>query len=444
MLRFGKTLFFEYPIYNPFNHEERFEIEISDPELRLVTAFDEWQHLRRVCRPCVGELGSDPIEAEMFDRDGDGKIQVTLLPNETLYIPFTFMTLIPHVPPSRGKNSTKKNSSRYDNQDDQENEEALRRLDVKIISGSHGNIVAVLKVNLFPRPFVIDRVLRFHEFENTIAKRRIKLTGIDSALSGSPYSAFAGDFAMNMKFIHCVESTSPEVSSRVVVEWGSALQGGGYLPAGRHGHPYSIHNGGGKRKPDLIDNDGDWNSIEMLIRYRCGESSGLGMFYLLIYNDPYQSELHEVWQVVMHSRLRLDIHGTVGAVSTADLVIRGDQHSRRVRAFASSSQTQFVRFKPENVFQLVSNAYNRVMTTVQPKYMGNRRALVNVVDVDSRELLSAWLLSIQASAPAVMRTYDVEVEVGKPQFKKILFKNPWDVRRTFVIGSSDEQLLRPR
>jgi hypothetical protein len=48
--RFGKTQFFEYPITNPFAHEERFQIEINDPELRLVTAFDEWLHLRRACR----------------------------------------------------------------------------------------------------------------------------------------------------------------------------------------------------------------------------------------------------------------------------------------------------------------------------------------------------------------------------------------------------------
>jgi hypothetical protein len=390
----------------------------------------------------------------MFDRDGSGKVQVTLLPHETLHVPFTFMTLIPHLPNSSSTRSSQHNKKshgyhhserdRERHDDNDEEEEVLRRLDVKIISGSHGNIIAVLKVNLFPRPFIIDRVLRFHEFENTISKRRIKLTGIDASSSaGSPYTTFPGDFAMSMKFIHCVESTSPEVTSRVVVEWGSALQGGGYLPAGRHGHPHSMHSS--HRGKDLhIDNDSDWNSIEMLIRYRCGESPGLGMFYLLIYNDPYQSELHEIWQVVMHSRLRLDVHGTVGTVSTADLVLRGDQYPRRVRTFASTSQAQFIRFKPENVFQLVANAYNRVMTTIQPKYMGNRRALVNVVDVDSRELLSAWLVNIQASAPAVMRTYDVEVVVGKPTFKKILFKNPWDVRRTFIISSSDEGLLRPR
>jgi hypothetical protein len=50
MFRFAKTLFFEFPLSNPFGHEERFLIEISDPELRIVTSFDEWSNLRSTCR----------------------------------------------------------------------------------------------------------------------------------------------------------------------------------------------------------------------------------------------------------------------------------------------------------------------------------------------------------------------------------------------------------
>ncbi len=48
--RFGVTLFFEYPIINPYSHEERFIIELNDPELRLITNFDEWLHLRQFSR----------------------------------------------------------------------------------------------------------------------------------------------------------------------------------------------------------------------------------------------------------------------------------------------------------------------------------------------------------------------------------------------------------
>lgn len=48
--RFGKTVFFEYPLTNPFGHEERFLIEINDPELKIVSGFDEWLHLRTFCK----------------------------------------------------------------------------------------------------------------------------------------------------------------------------------------------------------------------------------------------------------------------------------------------------------------------------------------------------------------------------------------------------------
>ena len=65
--RFGITQFFEHPLTNPYGHEERFILSVEDPELRLVTGFDEWLHLRQHCKVCVGDLGSEPVEAEMFD-----------------------------------------------------------------------------------------------------------------------------------------------------------------------------------------------------------------------------------------------------------------------------------------------------------------------------------------------------------------------------------------
>jgi hypothetical protein len=76
--------------------------------------------------------------------------------------------------------------------------------------------------------------------------------------------------------------------------------------------------------------------------------------------------------------------------------------------------------------------------------LSDRRALINVVDSDSRELLSVWLASIHSTAPAVMKSYDVEVDYNKPLYKKILFKNLWDSRRKFVLSSSDESLMKPR
>lgn len=264
------------------------------------------------------------MEVEMFDRDAEGNIQVALLPHETLYIPFTFMTLLPFVPESRleagqGKHGAAKRRSHLageskhggpvsrfargggsrdsrggDREDhkgeeeegvDAEGEEAHRTVEVKVVSGTHGHIVSILKVMVCPRPFVLNRTLRFQEPENSIMKRRVQIVGHDNM------SMYPGEYTTASKFVHCVEGglpaagtagacssssnynpgivevagEEPREQSRVVVEWG----------------PSSEHISG-------------VGALDLLIRYRCGPFPSTGTFYLLIYNDPYQSQLHEV------------------------------------------------------------------------------------------------------------------------------------------------------
>jgi hypothetical protein len=83
-----------------------------------------------------------------------------------------------------------------------------------------------------------------------------------------------------------------------------------------------------------------------------------------------------VWQVVVQSRQRLDVHSSVGCASTADLVVRGDRYARRARAYALPSPADVVHFKPDTVFQLVPGAYNRVALSVTPKMIGYRYELL--------------------------------------------------------------------
>lgn len=158
------------------------------------------------------------------------------------------------------------------------------------------------------------------------------------------------------------------------------------------------------------------------------------------------------------------MHGSVGATTSTDLVIRGDRYARRARAFVSvSCDSDRVTFRPEAVFQLVPGAYNRVALNIIPKLVGLRllqrylfavlgfnielvlrRVQVSVVDADSRELISAWVVIVAATAPAIMRSYDVALSVGHAIHKKIAYTNPWDVPRRFVLSSSDESIMRPR
>ena len=405
--RFGKTLFFEYPVANPFAHEERFIIEVNDPELRVVTNFEEWSLLRQKNRPCVGKIGEDPVEADMFDQDALGNVQIALLANETLHIPFTFMTLVPYTPPER-KGANRAQSKEESKENGISNDIPKRTVEVRIISGSHGHVVSVLKVQVHPRPYIVNSTFRFFEQENTIMKRRIRLKDLSS------YAALGrgGGSGASSKFIHCVDG---QVDNKVVVEWGPSNSGSNF----------------------------DSDALDVLLRYRCMGYPSSGSFFILVYNDPFQSSLDQIWQVIVQTRQKLDIHSAVGGSAQLDLVMRGDRFARRVKAFASATPDA-ISFQPNATFQLVPGAYNRVAARYSPRSMGARRVHFNVVDVDSRELVASWIVTCTAAAPAVLRTYEVDIPPGRSLMKKIVFKNPWDVPRRYLLSSSNTSIMEPR
>ena len=95
-----------------------------------------------------------------------------------------------------------------------------------------------------------------------------------------------------------------------------------------------------------------------------------------LFDVVYVLNFQQVWQVVVQTRLRLDVHGSVGCASMADLVVRGDRYARRARAYALTSPADAVCFRPDSVFQLVPGAYNRVAVSVSPKIVGHRYMLI--------------------------------------------------------------------
>jgi hypothetical protein len=250
----------------------------------------------------------------VFDIDGTGNIQVSLLSHETLYLPFTYLRLqtmygpgeskpIPVVRKRRGMkesptqqdvnrssrskvfNDSKPQSDAKNEEDDEgEGEEPESVIDVRFISGSHGHVVAVLRVHIFPRPFSVTRNVMFYEPENTVMKRRIQLKG------NRTIGMFPGDSEMISKYIHCVEVSN--VSANSVID---NSRSGGNREDGSGGVGSQVLV---EWAPSTSDATGrgqsSSGSLDLIIRYRCVSYPSVGIFYILLYNDPYQCSLYEV------------------------------------------------------------------------------------------------------------------------------------------------------
>ncbi|CAN0044162.1 unnamed protein product, partial [Hapterophycus canaliculatus] len=122
---FASPLFFEHPLRNPFNHEERIRIDLDDHQLRVVTGASEWAYLRRHVTPCVGDIGESPLERDFFDIDLQQGVQITLMAHEVVSIPFAFLSLETRCAGT-----------------------AERSVVVAFVSTSHGHVVSAVQVRI--------------------------------------------------------------------------------------------------------------------------------------------------------------------------------------------------------------------------------------------------------------------------------------------------------
>jgi len=478
---FGRTMFFEYQLTNPYSHEERFTIDCSDPELRAVTDSSVWQHYRETLQPCAGVLHG-PVEHEMISAD---TLELTLKARETVSIPFVFLSFASGTISANGGQTGKgrdtwgsrlndsrrrRDDDRYgasskgddadrdrdrdrrdrdgysskDNNDDDRygsrgnrdersapdsefdhmRDMALghgtpirrRTVPVSFKSAHHGHTVALLQVHIRPQPFIVHRTFRFHQSENEFLKRRILIQPGGGDSNRHPFIQRPSQLGTSgaegvgimpsplaAKFVHCP-------ASDVVVEWRDQKD------------PY---------KPQ-----------EIHLRYRCGAFPSFGQFFLVVYNDQYHASLHEVWHVTVQSMLRVDVHGLVGQGTPVELMVKGDNYARRVKCF--SSHAAETGFHPPTPFQLVSGAYNKVEMVHRALRPGTRHVHVHMVDVDTKELVAAWLVTTSSAAPIVSRTYDVDVAVGKSSHKKIAYLNKWDRPRNFSLRTSEPSVVKAK
>jgi hypothetical protein len=78
----------------------------------------------------------------------------------------------------------------------------------------------------------------------------------------------------------------------------------------------------------------------------------------------------KIWQILIHTRQRIDTHCNLGNRSHVDLLVKGDKYNRRTQAYANISGELVLN--PANVFNLVSGAYNKVSATITAIAIGQR------------------------------------------------------------------------
>ncbi|GMF42003.1 unnamed protein product [Phytophthora fragariaefolia] len=390
---FGDLLFFELPFINPYNHNDRFRIELLLPssreiavvlDLEIVRNSEEWAFYRENLPLAYGFMTSNAeIEDEMID-DHD---EIVIDSHDQLHIPMRLRWLDTSDSYTRvQKSATGKKASAIP-------------VSVVIKSCSHGHTVALFNMELLPQPFACHRVLRFSHPASSIWRWKLRYP--------------------RGKFVVCMD---PSVAMELL----------------RNGE-------------DEANNSG-----LMSFKCRVGEYPALETFFVVLYNDKYYARVFEVWQIRIQSKMRVDVHAVLGQSVRHELVIKGDAGSstrdaetakRRVMCFTPMPHRSLVQFRPGQVFVLVPQAFNRIefaFCAVENRADTQMVVLVNLVDVETHELVGAWSVHVTLALPVITKTYELHLPVGRAAQKKISYSNPWDQPQTIMLRSSAPKLLVPR
>ncbi|KAJ3389717.1 Nephrocystin-4 [Lobulomyces angularis] len=390
---FGKACYFEFFFTNPQSKEQNFEIVWDDAELRLVVDAGEWKYLRRIHGVRIG------VEEKLITLNPNGNAVLYMMPNETLAIPFVYQSFL------SGYNS-------YGILD----EDLIRMQQVNSIpessiQGRTINVsfinnkkipVAMLDIKLNPKNYYVSRSLRLFRAENENVRRTLRFSDLppkQKKVKGEGNSTIFDSANPHKKYLRC-------------------------------------------NKEDVVCNitEGQNNLKEVSIKFRVAAAPETQAIYYLVYDDPYHTSLSEIWRILVHSLHRIDVNCVMGQTNATNLVLRGSSFTRTVQCY--TDHTSELMVMTPSPFLLTANNLNELSMIIRPKNIDTSEMMLNIVDVNQRCIVSSWNIVLHCSPPIVTKSFDISVPRGKLVNKRVSYKNPYSLKKTFYLKTNHAHLLQ--
>ncbi|XP_075629152.1 nephrocystin-4 isoform X3 [Balearica regulorum gibbericeps] len=389
----GTAEFFEFALRNPYSVQHTVTIEVNHPELSVILDPREWRHFKELTKSVT------PVEEEMFHLRDDLRPQVYLRPNETVRIPFKYQTFSadPAVVAAQGPAGLGASADVAAPSLGESKAGRTKHIQVSFqVSG--GKPIALLRVKVEPQPHVVDQTFRFYHPELTFLKKTIRLPPWHT-LPGAPVGMPGGEPEM---FVRCSD-------------------------------------------PDIIcetKNMGPGEPQDIFLKVAGGPSPQIKKFFVAIYTDAWLAAPVQIWQFYLHSLQRLDVSCTAGQLARLSLLLRGTPAPRRVRAFTSHPQE--LQVDPAGAFLLPANGIQDLYVGVRPRRAGSRFIYLNLVDVESHQLVSSWLLCLSCRQPLISKAFEISLPAGGGRGcnKRITYTNPYPSPRLYFLCTNRPDLLQ--
>uniref|UniRef100_A0A672NJE6 Nephrocystin 4 n=1 Tax=Sinocyclocheilus grahami TaxID=75366 RepID=A0A672NJE6_SINGR len=260
-----------------------------------------------------------------------------------------------------------------------------------LFRGEDRKPLAICQVDVEPMPHVVDQAFRFYQPELTFLKKAIRLPAAWDDTAGAAH----------------------------------------YKQLGRCGRTYI-----NPLTQTCFSTPGEPQDV--YLKVPGSPSPQIRKFFITIFTDPWLASPVQIWQVYVHYLQRMDLSCVCGTLSWHSLVLHGTQTIRRVKCYTSHPLE--LQMDPGEVFALPAQGVQYVCVSLRALRPGSRFFYLNVVDVDTQQLVASWLLCITCRQPAF--EISVPVDGGKGSNKKISFTNPYSSSRVFNLRTDRPDLLQ--
>ncbi|XP_053136667.1 nephrocystin-4 isoform X2 [Hemicordylus capensis] len=391
---FGTTEFFEFALKNPYSVQHTVSIEVDSPELSVILDAREWKHFKELTQTVT------PLEEDMFHLKADLTPQVYLRPKETVHIPFKYQaSCVEQTAVVQGPTELTFSAGKKDVAASPWTSGGPQTKHIKVsFAASGGKPIALLSVHVESQPHVVDQTFRFYHPELTFLKKSIRLPAWHT-LPGAPAGVPGGEPEV---FVRCSDPN-------VICE---------------------------------TKKMGPGEPQDVFLKVAGGPSPQIKRFFTAIYTDPWLAMPTQIWQFYLHSLQRVDVSCVTGQLTHLSLVLRGTQAIRKVEAYTSHPQE--LKVDPEGTFILPANGVQDLHLGVRPQRAGKWFIYLNLVDVESHQLVSSWLLCTSCRQPLVSKAFEIVLPPGggKGSNKRITYANPYPSRRRYFLHTNRPDLLQ--
>jgi hypothetical protein len=190
---------------------------------------------------------------------------------------------------------------------------------------------------------------------------------------------------------------------------------------------------------------------EFSFMFNTNEEGFIHEFILFLYSDEFKNTLYLTWKFEIHCHEIIILNGNLGKKMVNPLYINYIEKSNAsansldnklsLQLFTDRSEVIYFPKGYDAPFDLIQNSTAESKYVLYPKNKNRNSALINCVNVNTRELYKSWLIQYTSGNATISSSQNIECYVGSQTNIKYECVNPIDKWVMLRFESSDDNLM---